>query len=257
MSRTPASYGRRGRVGDANTGVRHPAPTYGKAKLGTYSLKASDYINVEQEAERFVSHLLEIDPRVYGFQPQPFCVDLIDQCMLWTKAARGAAWHAHRDLPGAKLYTPDFSVEWQDGLRHAVEVKVEGFEGDDVYWEKIERARPILEAHGYPLRTLVMPANTAHPLRMNARLLRQAIHLRLAYLTAELVERVRDRCEAGPVTVRTLCEDLHLMPGLVPILLVSGLLTADVAHRPICGALEVSLAYGDLSHLYLLEGAER
>ena len=30
------------------------------------------------------------------------------------------------------------------------------------------------------------------------------------------------------------------MPGLMPILLVSGLLTADVAHLPICGTLEVS-----------------
>lgn len=257
MSRTPASYGRRGRVDDANTGVRHPAPTYGKAKLGTYTQKANGHINVELEAERFVSHLLEIDPRVRGFQPQPFCVDLIDERLLLTKAARSAAWHAHRELPGPKLYTPDFSIDWQDGLRYAVEVKLEGFEGDEVYWEKIERARPILTANGYPLRTWVMPANTAHPLRMNARLLKQAMHQRHAYLNAELVERVRDRCEAGPVTVRTLCEELHLMPGLMPILLVSGLLTADVAHLPICGTLEVSLAYGDLSHLCLLEEVER
>ncbi|UTH75646.1 Tn7 transposase TnsA N-terminal domain-containing protein [Chromobacterium sp. IIBBL 290-4] len=257
MSRTSASYGRRGRVDDANTGVRHPAPTYGKAKLGTYSQKANGNINVEQEAERFVSHLLAIDPRVRGFQPQPFCVDLIDKCLLLTKAARSAAWHAYRELPGPKLYTPDFSVVWQDGLHYAVEVKLEGFEGDEAYWEKIARARPILTANGYPLRTLVMPTNTAHPLRTNARLLKQAMHQRHTYLTAALVERVRERCEAGPVTVRTLCEDLQLLPDLMPVLLVSGLLTADVAHHPIRGTLEVSLAQGDLSHLCLLEEVER
>lgn len=257
MNRAPASYGRRSRLNDANSGVRHPAPTYGKAKLGTYCEKANGYINVEQEAERFVSHLLEIDPRVRSFQPQPFSVDLIDERLLLTNAARSAARHAHRELPGAKLYTPDFSVDWQDGLRYAVEVKLEGFEGDEAYWEKIERARPILAANGYPLRTFVMPANTAHPLRMNARLLKQATHHRHTYLTAELVERVRDRCEVGPATVHALCEDLQILPGLMPILLVSGLLTADVARLPICGTLEVSLAYGDLSHLCLLEEVER
>ncbi|MGC3962658.1 MAG: hypothetical protein QM803_04845 [Rhodocyclaceae bacterium] len=257
MSRSAPSYGRRGRLNDANTGVRHPAPTYGKAKLGTHSHKAGGHINVEQEAERFVSHLFAIDPRVRSFQPQPFCVNLIDERLLLTKAARSAAWHAHRDLPGEKLYTPDFSVEWQDGLQHAFEVKLEGYEGDPEYREKLERARPILEANGYPLRVLVMPANTAHPLRMNARLLKQGALLAHTYLTAELVVRVRERCEAEPLTVRTLCEDLQLSPSLMPVLLVSGLLTADVAHHPICGTLEVSLAYGDLSHLCLLEAVER
>jgi hypothetical protein len=257
MNRAAPSYGRRGRLNDANTGVRHPAPTYGKVKLGTHCVKAGGSINVDLDAERFISHLLAIDPRVRSFQPQPFCVDLIDECLLLTKAARSAAWHAHRDLPGAKLYTPDFSVEWQDGLQHAVEVKLEGYEGDEEYWDKLERARPILAANGYPLRTLVMPANTAHPLRMNARLLKQATHLAHTYLTAELVMRVRERCDAGPLTVRTLCEDLNLSPGLMPVLLASGLLTADVAHHPICGTLEVSLADGDLSHLCLLEAVER
>ena len=87
MSRTPPSYGRRGRLDAANTGIRRTASTYGKAKFGTYSEKASGHLNVESDAERFVAHLLAIDPRVRAFQPQPFCVDLIDQRMLFTKEA--------------------------------------------------------------------------------------------------------------------------------------------------------------------------
>lgn len=257
MSRTPASYGRRGRPSAANTGIRHTASTYGKAKFGTYSEKADGHLIVESDAERFVTHLLAIDPRVKAFQPQPFCVDLIDQRLLFTRDAVRAAWHKHRDIPGPKFYTVDFSIDWQDGLHHSVEVKAERFEGDDVYWDKVARARPVLAANSYPLRTLVLPANSIHPMRMNSRVLKQALHRVGTYLTDELVERVTRRCENGPVSLRVLCSDLALLPGLIPVLLVSGVLAADLACQPISGTLELSLAYGDLTHLCLLEGVEK
>ncbi|KAI3594351.1 hypothetical protein D9X30_0583 [Cupriavidus sp. U2] len=257
MSKAPPSYGRRGRQNAANTGIRRTASTYGKAKFGTYSEKASGHLNVESDAERFVSHLLEIDPRVRAFQPQPFCVDLIDQRLLFTRQAMGEAWHKHRNVAGPKFYTVDFRVDWQDGLHHAVEVKAEGFEGDEVYWEKVADARPILAANGYPLRTLVLPASTSHPIRMNSRALKQASHQVRAYRTDELVDRVTRRCGDGPVSVRALCEDLQILPGLIPVLLVSGVLGGDLTHRSICGTLELSLAYGDLGHLCLLEGVEQ
>lgn len=257
MSRTSTSYGRRGRLDAANTGIRHTASTYGKAKFGTYIKKATGHINVESDAERFVTHLLAIDPRIATFQPQPFSVDLIDQRLLFSREAVRAAWHKHRDVQGPKFYTVDFSIDWQDGLHHAIEVKAEGFEGDDVYWDKVECARPILAANGYPLRTLVLPANTAHPIRMNSRALKQATHHVRTYLTDELVERVTHRLDEGPATVRMLCSDLGLPPGLIPVLLVGGVLGGDLAHHTICGTLELSLAYGDLSHLCLLEGVEK
>lgn len=257
MSRTAPAYGRRGRLNAANTGIRHTASTYGKAKIGTYSEKGNGHLNVDSESERFVAHLLTLDPHVAAFQPQPFTVDLIDQRLLFTREAVREAWHLHRDVPGPKFYTPDFSIDWQDGLHHAVEVKAEGFEGDDVYWGKVARARVILAANGYPLRTVVYPANSAHPVRMNARVLKQATHRVSDCLTDALVERVTRRCEQGSVTVGSLCRDLQLSPGLIPLLLVSGVLSGDLAHHAVCGTLELSLAYGDLSHLCLLEAVER
>lgn len=257
MSRASGTYGRRGRQDEASRGIRQTASTYGKAKWGTSSIKAGGSLNVESESERFVSHLLTIDPRVQAFAPQPFCVDLIEERLLLTKVDVKAANHRYHDRQGAKLYTPDFSVAWTNGMRHVLEVKLEGFEGDEAYWEKLERARPILEANGYPLRTVVMPANTAHPLRMNVRALKQATHQCHAYLTAPLVERVREHCEAGTITVRALCAELDLLPGLIPVFLVSGLLTAELACQTISGPLNLSLAYGDLSHLCLLEAVER
>jgi hypothetical protein len=257
MTRTPASYGRRGRLNGVNVGIRHTASTYGKAKFGLYSDKANGHLIVESDAERFVAHLLAIDPRVRAFQPQPFCVDLIDQRMLFTREAVRNAWHKHRDAPGPKFYTVDFGIDWQDGLHHAVEVKTEGFQGDDVYWDKIARARPVLVANGYPLRTVVLPANTAHPVRMNSRALKQAMHQVRSHLTDGLVERVTARCQDGTVSLRTLCSDLALSPGLIPVLLVGGVLAADLVSHTICGTLELSLAYGDLDHLCLLEGVEK
>lgn len=243
MSRASVSYGRRGRQSTANTGIRQTASTYGKARFGMYSEKAGGHINVESDAERFVAQLLTIDPRVRAFQPQPFSVDLIDQRVLFTRDAVREAWHKHRDVPGgAKFYTVDFSIEWLDGLHHAVEVKAEGFEGDEVYWEKVARARPIPAANGYPLRTLALRSNTVHPVRMNSRVLKQAAYQARTYLTDELVERVMQRCEEGSVSVRTLCSDPQLPPGLIPVLLVSGVLTGDLAHHTICGTLELSLA---------------
>lgn len=244
MNRTSVSYGRRGRQSAANTGIRQTASTYGKAKFGTYSAKAGGHINVEFDAERFVAQLLTVDPRVRAFRPQPFSGDLIDQRVLFTRDAVREAWHKHLDVSGAKSYTVDFSIDWLDSLHHAVEVKSEGFEGDEVCSDKVARARPILVANGNPLRTLVFPANTVHPVRTNSWVPKQAAYQARTYLTDELVERVMQRCEEGSVPVRALCSDLQPSPSLVPVLLVSGVLAGDLTHHAICGTQELTLAYG-------------
>lgn len=257
MSRASGTYGRRGRLNDVSAGVRHPATTYGKVRRRTFSAKADGSIDVESESERFVSHLLAIDPRVRTFTPQPFSVDLIRKRLLLTPSAIWTARREYQDRSGPKLYTPDFRIDLLDGSRHVLEVKQEGLEGNDEYLERLERARPILTANGYPLRMVVMPASTDHPLRRNVLALKQAMHRGHAYLTPELIERVTARFEAGPATVRTLCDELSLLPGLIPVLLVNGLLRADVARLVIESDLELSLAYGELSHLCLLEEVER
>lgn len=257
MSRVAGIYGRRGRLGDATSGIRQTAPTYGKARLGTYSEKAQGHINVESDAERFVASLLEIDPRVATLQPQPFTVDLIDASLLTTPKEVWVARRAYHGIPGPLLYTPDFRFEWEDGFTHVCEVKTEGYEGDSDYQRKLERARVILDAHNYAFHILVMPARSAHPLRRNVQLLKQAQRHRSSYLTDELVERVEVFCGHGPVSAQALCSALEIPVGILPILLVSGLLSADLAHQPICGALEVSLAYGALDHLCLLHEVTR
>lgn len=257
MTRTPPSFGRRGRVGADNSGIRPTAPTYGKAKFGTYSDKATGNLTVESEAERVVAHLLSIDPRVTAFTPQPFCVDLAQGQLLFTRDDIYSAKRFASNERRTRFYTPDFSLEWENGLHHALEVKAKGFEGDDEYLAKLEQAGLILAANGYPLSVLVCPTDTAHAIRTNARVLKQALHQLATHLTDELIGYVTLRCESGPVSVRTLCADLAISPGLIPVLVVAGVLKGDLAGHVLNGDFELTLAHGDLTHLSLLERLER
>ncbi len=257
MTLASPNYGRRGRVGADNSGVRPTAPTYGKAKFGTYSDKATGHLTVESEAERFVTHLLSIDPRVSSFTPQPLCVDLVQGRLLFSSGEISAAKRLVWSERGVRFYTPDFSVDWENGLHHALEVKSEGFEGNQAYLEKLDIAGPILEANGYPLSVLVVPSAATYPLRMNARVLKQALHQLGTHLTDELIGYVTLRCEAGPVSVRTLCAELAIPPGLVAVLVVAGVLKGDLANQVLDGRFQVSLAHGNLSHLSLLERLEQ
>lgn len=247
-------FGKRGLAHDVNLGVRRTASTFGKARFSTANAKTGTVI-VESDAERVVSHLFAIDPRISTFQPQPFTIDLQDECLLYTPEAVTAAKSKHGR--GAKFYTPDFLVDWVGDRLDTCEVKFEGFLGDEQYWAKIEQARPILEAYGYPLRTVVVPASGKHPIRINAPLLKQAVPHVEEYLTPELIARVTNCCANGEVSQSDLCRDLNLSPNLIPVLLVGGVLRADLAREPMCMAMKLAVAGGDLNHLYLFEEIER
>ncbi len=247
------SYGVRSRRSAANAGVRLTARTYGKARIGTYAEKADGHITLESDAERLIAHILCIDPRVRSFKQQPFTVDLIGQRLLFTREDVSEARKMRGGHAGDVEYTPDFATVQSDGLQRAYEVKLEGFEGDDVYWAKVERAREIMEAYCYPLSLVVVPADERHPVVVNAQLLKPAIARAREYLTPDIIDRVERYCESGPVLQRALCADLQLPSGLIPPLLATGVLQADLAHHHICATLELSAAYGDLSHLCLVE----
>jgi hypothetical protein len=251
--RSVPSYGIRSHRTAANAGVRLTARTYGKARIGTYAEKADGRITVESDAERLVAHILSIDPRVRSFRPQPFTVDLVTEQLLFTRDELSEVRRMRGGRMGEVEYTPDFATVQTDGLQRAYEVKLQGYEGDDLYWAKIDRARRIMEAYCYPLSTIVVPADERHPIIVNAQLLKPAIARAHEYLTSDIIERVERYCESGPVLQRELCSDLQIPTGLIPLLLAIGVLQADVAHHHICATLELSSAYGDLGHLCMLE----
>ena len=252
--RSAPSYGRRSHRTAQNAGVRLTAPTYGKARIGTYAEKAEGHITLDSDAERLVAHLLSIDPRVRSFRQQPFTVDLVGERLLFSREEITEARNMRGGRAGEKEYTPDFATVQTDGLQRAYEVKLQGYLGDDRYWAKVERARVIMEAYCYPLHIVVVPADERHPVLVNAQLLKPALLRANEYLTHELVDRVERYCKSDIVLQGKLCADLQIQTGLIPLLLASGVLQADIAHHRITNALELTLAYGDLSHLCLLEG---
>lgn len=154
---------------------------------------------------------------------------------------------------GEFIYTPDFSTVQIDGLQRAYEVKLQGYEGDDKYLAKIERARKIMEAYCFPLSTVVVPADERHPVIVNAQLLKPAILRVRTCLTSDIIDRVESYCDSGPVLLRALSDDLKISTNLIPSLIATGALHADVAHCRIGASLELSAAYGELSHLFLIE----
>ena len=247
------SYGVRSRRTASNAGIRPTAQTYGKARIGTHAEKADGHITVDSDAERLVAHILSVDPRVCSFKPQPFTVDLIQERLLFTREEVSEARRLRGNRSGDAEYTPDFSTVQIGGLLYVYEVKLQGFEGNEAYWTKVERARPIMEAYCYQLHTVIVPRNERHPVIVNAQLLKPAKVRAHEYLTPYIVDRVESYCAAGPVLQHVLCADLQLPTGLIPPLLATGVLQADVAHHHICSTLELSAGYGDLGHLYLIE----
>lgn len=251
--KTAPTYGVRSRRTAADAGIRSTARTYGKARIGSFSVKASGHITVDSDAERLVGHILSIDPRVRSFKPQPFTVDLVAERLVFSREDLTEARRMRGGRNGAVEYTPDFSAVQSNGLQCAYEVKLQGYEGDATYWEKVERARAILDAYCYPLFTVVVPTDERHPILLNAQLLKAVHKYAHAHLSQELLNEVEQYCASGPVLQRSLCADLKISTQLIPVLLVTGTLQADLAHQHICATLELSAAYGDLGHLCLIE----
>lgn len=251
------SYGSRGTLLGMDAGVRRVAPSYGRQLHLTYSQKADGVVAVESDAERYVSHMLTLDPEVSLFATQPFTVDLIERRIHRTTADVEAARARYRGVKGQKFYTPDFGVEWQrmGQCGHAltvIEVKLEGYEGNDTDVQRMTLGQNVIEAAGMGFRRVVWPKAQSHPLRTNLPLLMKAKQRVDLWPDEGMVAAVEGAFARGVTTVRELCDDLSLSPNLIPIFLASGLLSANVGREPIRGAMRIELAYGDLGFLSLL-----
>jgi len=260
LKRPPSAsgtYGSRGKLAGADSGIRRVAPTFGKVLLRTHSVKAEGTVVVESDAERLVSHMLTIDPGVISYRTQPFTVDLIDRRLLRTPEAVSEARKKHRHRLGRTFYTPDFAIEWADLPRQALEVKRAGYEGDTAYDQVLAIAGTVLASFGYRFAKAVIPSDPMVPLLSNLPLLKKALGRRDLWPTPELLNNVNAACGNDVISLRELCQQLGISANLVPILLVSGAVSADLAREPINGKMMLQAAFGDCSHLQLLEGVIR
>lgn len=250
--KTP-TYGKRGGVKTFDRGTRKIAHANGKAVVLSHGQKAGGGIALESDSERLVAHLLNIDPDVMSYGAQPFAVELTTGTLARSSDEKDALrTRVNRYGSKAVFYTPDFSLIWASGVRAAIEVKVDEFTGDSSYQRKLNLASQILQSHGYEFMQLVMPRDWRHPLRTNLPLLNQALIRHDIWPTTEVAERIHALHHAGARTMEDYLRGAGLDTRLSPLLLVSGLLEADVVTQALCFATPVSPAYGDLSHLQLM-----
>ena len=254
MTKPIGSYGRRPKLKLTEMAVRNVAPTFGKARYLSYSNKCEGTLVVESDGERLTSHMLTLDPRAKKFWTQPFTVDLIDKRILRTPVEVAEARKKHSKRIGPRFYTPDFGVEWIGLTRSAKEVKLEGFEGDDEYQTRLNLGASIIEDHGYRFSMVVFPRNPRHPFYSSLVLLKQAAGRPELWPDEQLAQRVSEVCSQQTVSLKDLCTRLNVSPNLVPAMLVSGCVSANLATQHLCGTMQLSAAYGDLSHLQLLDG---
>jgi hypothetical protein len=247
-----AQYGTRGGLAKADVGVRKIAPTFGKTATLTHSAKASTTFVVESNAERYASQLLELDPSVRTHRAQPYTVDLIDGVLL-RSASEVQAARVRRKSRGeqAWLYTPDFSVLWSMGGETSLEVKLEGFAGDEEYASKLVRAKQVLSGHGMDFKVLTIPKYWRHPLRTNLPLLHQALKRKDLMPGPDVMLEVERLARQGAENLRDYCEGLAVDARMVPVLIAFGALDVDVINEHLRFTTRARPADGALDHLHL------
>lgn len=245
-------YGKRGRLRTDNdiTGTRLVSPTYGLSRIRTYGGKSGDIL-VESQAERLVTHMLSIDPRVSRFRPQPFTVDLNGQRLLTTKEQVKAVLSRYSQETGPRIYTPDFGIDFTGAKQVALEVKTDAYPGDARYQERLTRAGDVLTAYGYELVKVVLPQAFNGPLKQNLQLLQQAKRVQGCTLSAAILEQL-SQLEGRTLMLGDVCQHLCLPLNSGPTLVLTGAVSFDIRNHPFHATTPVELAYGELEHLQLI-----
>lgn len=245
-------YGKRPGLSEVDTGARRVAPSYGKESFLTFGRKSQGLMVVEQDAERLTSHMLGLDPSVVRYQAQPFVVDLVSHAILRTQEQRQQAKARHKGKPGPIFFTPDFLVQLCSRIQRVVEVKLDGYLGDEDYQQKLQLAKAVLWDHGYEFTRVVVPISPKHPLRLNVPLLHQAALRKDLRPQPEVYSEVEQLALQGASTVAEFCAGLSVSPSMAPVLLAYGALSMDLHAHQIRGNAPAEPAYGSLDHLQML-----
>ena len=251
------AYGKRPHVQRLDVGARTVAPTYGRMRMLTCSDKTDGIVVVDGAAERVATYLFSVDPSVRSFEPQPFSVDLFGKRLLMSKEAVNNARAKKAGNGGPLIYTPDFLVHLMDGRQLAIEVKDTAWPGEDTYWRRVQQAEPILNFHGYEFKRLLLPARAQTPLARNLTLLQQAARSPRPQYQEQVLEKLEATDQGEPVALATICAALGLSIHAAPGLLLRGVISTDIFSHLLTANTPTCLAYGDLTHLNLLERVQQ
>ena len=133
-----------------------------------------------------------------------------------------------------------------------LEVSLEGYEGNGQKPEKLPRAKQALSAWSIELVHVVVPSYWRHPLLTNVPSLRQASRRKDLRPAPEMADQVATLAAGGAQTLGDYSRGLNLDARLIPVLVVNGLLSVDVAKHELCYRSPAEPAGGSLDHLQVL-----
>lgn len=247
------TYGKRGGMLAIDRGIRSVATGFGQSPYLAYSDKSGGSIVLESEAERLVAHMLNLDPEVVSYTPQPFSVELVTGSIARNCDEKNQLRARVRNLGSSAIfYTPDFCLQWASGVQAALEVKLEKYPGDAAYHRKLRLAERVLRSHGIEFLQVMTPGGWRHPLRVNLPLLNLARKRPDLWPGPDTSGRIEALHEAGAATLGEYLKGLGLDSCMSPMLLVSGLLEADVIGHSLSWATPASPGFGELGHLALV-----
>lgn len=244
------SYGKRRSLSSIDTGVRPVAPTYGRRAFLSYSQHSQATYASESQAERLVACMLDIDPDVASYRHQQLSVDLFERRLLNSNVERKAVLQKYREMGRQHaIYTPDFLIHQSHRASTVLEVKLEGFEGDKRYRQKLAEARCVLNSNGYDFRTLVFPIGWNHPLRHNIPLLHSSACLRNCRLNGEQLSILERLSGDDGATLLEICAALEISASHIPALVQQGILQMDWVLQRFNADTHLHWAAGDLEHM--------
>lgn len=244
------SYGKRRSLSSIDTGVRPVAPTYGRGAFLSYSQHSQVTFASESQAERLVACMLDIDPDVSSYRHQQLSVDLFERRLLHSNVERKAVLQKYREMGRQHaIYTPDFLIHQSQRASTVLEVKLQGFEGDTRYKQKLVEARSVLNSHGYDFRPLVFPSGWNHPLRHKIPLLHGSACLRNWRLNGEQLSILKRLCGDDGATLREICTALEISASHIPSLVQQGVLQMDWVLQRFNADTHLHWAAGDLEHM--------
>lgn len=241
-------------------GTRILGKTGGKPALLFSSMKGIGICSVDGPLEKAIGQLAGLDPRVGTVRPQPFTVDVVSGKILHTYTELQTHRQAReRSDVRIREYTPDFEIMLIGGQRVVLEVKDPRFPCTDEYWAKVEKAKRVMFTNGYRYHVVNMKYDPGAPLVHNAGLLTA---LRINFkkiITPAQVDAIEADVGDSDSTLGRVAELAGLSLREAPILLLQGVVAADLSEGHLRALTPVHLAYGDLQHLAILrfDGGEK
>lgn len=253
MNTAMSAYGRRGNVRGVDAGVRRVSATFGKKLRQTSSDKAAGTFAVESDTEVVMAHVLDLDPTVKSFKPQPYTVDLAKKRIVTDPEERKGLLLGNRALGHSQIYTPDFAVQLHESnAQVAIEVKHADYPPNEAMCHKLSEAAAILSNHGIEFQQAVLGNPIDTPLIENVSLLRGCKDYRSLLPHDDVLADIQSHCEHYQSPATNLIAKFDLSFHQLLCLTYFGVLGFDLMNQPLRLETIFTPAYGDLSHLELL-----